>query len=336
MKRFSTFTGMAAALTAALLASAADAATFASNKISFRDITGAIEIRTTSGDEIDITIEQGRKSIPVMLSEKDGVVIVSGERWRDDGERNCCDGRITREFHPRDGRKLTTGEPVDNEFFADYPIIRVSMPVTGAVDFIDARMILDMERLNGPLSLDACYVYGQTSDVDEAVIGVIHGSRLVMGNIKGGVEIDTSGDADVMIGDAAIVDIDIAGPGDVVVGDVDGMLDVSIAGSGLARVARTDGPVTARIAGSGALSVKAGRADRLRAIIDGSGGVFFNGDAHQPDLKLYGSSEVHMERVTGRITRVGGGSVYVGGEKVRNTTPTFTKSAADDKVTDGQ
>ena len=175
-----------------------------------------------------------------------------------------------------------------------------------------------MERLAGSLNLDACYVYGETSDVGEAVVGVVHGSRLVMGNIEGGLEIDVSGDADVRAGDASIVDVDIAGPGDVVLGDIDGMLDVSIAGSGLVRATRVDGPVTARIAGSGALAVKAGKADRLRAFIDGSGAVFFRGAAVQPDLTLYGSSEVHLGSADGRIARHGGGAVYVGGVKLED------------------
>ncbi len=113
-----------------------------------------------------------------------------------------------------------------------------------------------------------------------------------------------------------MVDIDIAGPGDVLLGDVDGMLDVSIAGSGLVRSTRLDGPLTVRIAGSGAVVVKAGSADRLRATIDGSGGVYFGGEVTQPELRLFGSSEVKMHSVNGRMIRHGGGTVYVDGKRV--------------------
>ena len=185
------------------------------------------------------------------------------------------------------------------------------MPFQGDVDFVDARIKLNMDRLDGALSLDACYAYGEVGDVDSAVIGLVHGSRLVMGNVDAGLEIDMSGDTDLMVGNASMVDVDIAGPGDVILGNIDGMLDVSIAGSGLVRSTRLNGPLTARIAGSGAVAVKAGRADRLRATIDGSGGVYFSGTATQPELRLSGSSEVKMDAVNGRIIHHGSGHVYV-------------------------
>lgn len=313
----SALTGVGALVAA--LSGAAQAETYNLSDVSFRDFTGSVEIKTTSGDEVDITIRQGKTYAPVTLEEKDGVLIITGEKWKDGSADDCCDRRINREFLPRDGRKVSTGEAVDEDLFAAYPTIEVLMPFEGDVEFIDARIKLAMQRLGGSLNLDACYVYGETSDVGEAVIGVVHGSRLVVGNVKGGLEIDVSGDADVRVGNASIVDVDIAGSGDVVLGDIDGMLDVSIAGSGLVRATRMDGPTTARIAGSGMLAVKAGRTDKLRAFIDGSGGVFFGGAVTQPELTLYGSAEVRMDSVNGRITRHGkGGSVYVKGVKLEN------------------
>lgn len=295
------------------LVGAASAATFDTNKISFRNITGAVEIVTTSGDEIDFAMRQGMTYRHVKVFEKDGVVVIEGDAWRDDESQNCCDNRIARQVDLRKNRKLTTGKPVDEDLFRQFPTYVVSMPLTGDVEFIDARIKLDMDRLNGALSLDACYVYGETGDLDQAMVNVVDGSRLVMGNIAAGLELDLSGDADVRAGNAAMVDIDIAGPGDVILGAVDGMMDVSIAGSGLVRTTHIDGPVTARIAGSGGLYIKAGNADRLRATIDGSGGVFIDGAVSQPDLRLSGSAEVRMKSVTGRITRHGGGAVYVDG-----------------------
>lgn len=192
------------------------------------------------------------------------------------------------------------------------------MPYEGDVEFIDARIRLSMERLAGALHLDSCFVYGETSDVEEAIVNIIQGSRLVMGEVKAGLEIDVSGDADLRVGNASMVDVDMAGPGDVILGDIDGMLDVSIAGSGLVRAARLDGPMTVRIAGSGAVAVKGGSADKLRAFIDGSGAIFFSGAVTQPELKLYGSSEVRVDEINGRLIRHGGGAVYVKGVKVED------------------
>ncbi len=295
---------LAAGMTAAL-SGAAQAETYALSAVSIRDFAGTVNIKTTSGDEIDIAIRQGKSYVPVKLEDKDGVLVISGEAVKDEDGLDCCNRRITRTSHPREGRKLTTGEPVDEDFFAVHPTLEILMPYEGDVEFIDARIKLSMESLAGSLKLDACYVYGETSDLEEAVIGVVHGSRLVIGNVAGGLEIDVSGDADVRAGNASIVDVDIAGPGDVVLGDIDGM-----------RATRMDGPVKARIAGSGALAVKSGRADKLRAFIDGSGGVYFRGAATQPELTLYGSAEVHLDSANGRITRHGGGTIYVGGVKL--------------------
>lgn len=306
--RFAVFAWLAAAL----IAGPASAARFTADKIALEDVTGSVEIVTTGGDEIEVVIAQGKIYRQVMLSEKDGVVTVTGERWKDDRPDDCCNTRIRRSVEFRKDRKMSTGAPLDESLFADYPTIKVTMPRKGDVSFVDARMKLKMDALDGALALDACYVYGEAGDVGEAVIGIIAGSRLVLGDVGAGLEVDVSGDADLLTGDAAMADIDIAGPGDVVIGDIDGMLDVSIAGSGTVRAARIEGPLTARIAGSGAVSVKAGRAEKLKAFIDGSGGVFMGGTAVQPELRLSGSAEVRMGAMTGRLTHVGGGSVYVG------------------------
>jgi len=302
-----------AATAAALAAGPAAAERFNARNVQFLDVTGSIEVVTTgAGDEIEVVISQGKTNHPVLLSVDDaGLVTVRGETWREEETRDCCNERIRRTFEARHGRTASTGAKVDEDFFADFPIIKVTMPRAGDVAFVDARMKLKMDAIDGALNLDACYAYGETGDVGAAVIGVLSGSRLVVGNVGSGLEIDVSGDADVMTGNAATVDVDIAGAGDVILGDIDGMLDVSIAGSGVVRSTRLEGPLTARIAGSGVVAVKAGRADRLRAVIDGSGMVYFDGAAVQPDLKLYGSAEVRMGSLTGRITRAGSGEVYV-------------------------
>jgi hypothetical protein len=299
----------------AFAAAPASAERFTANKILFQDVTGKVEVTTTAGAEIEVVIRQGKTHKPVDLMMKDGLVTVKGERWQDDDHHDCCNDRIRREVNLRHDRTMSDGPPVDDAFFADYPTIVVSMPRKGAATFVDARMKLTMGDLEGPLDLDACYVYGETGAVKMASIGVLSGSRLIVGDVGSGLEIDVSGDADVKAGSAATVDVDIAGPGDVVLGPIDGMLDVSIAGSGNVRATSLDGPLTARIAGSGDVSVAAGKADRLKAIIDGSGTVHFRGTAVQPELKLYGSSEVHVGALQGRLVHLGSGEVFVAGKK---------------------
>ena len=295
----------------------ASAELFTADKVVFEDITGAVEIVTNSGDAVEVTIEQGKTYHKIdAILDADGIVRITGEKWREEETRDCCNTRIRRTFDARKDRELSTGEPVDESFFADYPTIKVTMPRNGDASFIDARMTIKMDDLAGALDLDACYAFGEIGNVEEAVIGVIAGSRLVVGNIAAALEVDVSGDADVLTGDAAMADIDIAGPGDVITGAIDGMLDVSIAGSGLVRTSRLDGPLTTRIAGSGAVSVKGGKADTLKATIDGSGGVYFEGAVGRADLRLFGSSEVQMGSLQRPLKHAGGGSVYMDGKLV--------------------
>lgn len=305
-------------VTVALAGAPAAAATFKADKIVFKDVTGDVRIiSSTATDEIEVSILQGGSYHRIAVAEDKGVLTLKGEKWREDETRDCCNDRITRTFHARADRKAAVGEPAIEDFFAAYPTITITLPRKTDIDFIDARMKLKMDDIAGALGLDACYVYGETGDVGNAVIGVTDGSRLVVGDVGAGLEIDISGDADVKTGSAASADVDIAGPGDAILGDIDGMLDVSIAGSGTVRSARVDGPMTVRIAGSGATMVKTGRADGLKATIDGSGAVYFDGEVERPDLRLYGSAEVHMGSVRGRIMRAGpDGEVFVGGKIV--------------------
>lgn len=300
----------------ALASAPASAERFEASRILFQNVTGNVEVTTHAGSEIEVVIRQAKTYREVKLSMKDGLVTVEGEKWKDDDHHDCCNDRIRREHHAMHGRTVTTGAPLEKDFFAGYPTIVVSMPRKGAASFVDARMTLKMDALDGPLDLDACYVYGEAGAVESAVLGVLSGSRLIVGDVATGLEIDVSGDADVKTGKAATVDVDIAGSGDVILGDVEGMLDVSIAGSGAVRATRLEGPLMTRIAGSGSVAIAMGKADQMKAIIDGSGTVEIKGLAVDPELRLYGSSEIRLGSVRGRIMHYGSGKVYVDGKLV--------------------
>ena len=308
-------TGILASLALALIADPAFAGRFEASKVSFENIIGEVNIVTTGGDEISVNVRQGKtyQSVSVRLVEDE--LIISGESspWDDAG--GCCGNRIRREESLQRDR---AAPPDPNAFLADYPIFEISAPRKSDIAFTNARIRLSLGGLDGRLTLAACYAYGETAELGQASIGVISGSRLAIGDVKSKLELDLSGKAAVVAGSAAMADIDIAGAGEVMMGGVDGMLDVSIAGSGLARVARIDGPMTVRIAGSGTAAVQGGKADKLTATIDGSGGVYFEGVAVSPTLRLNGSPTVRLGGVEGRVTRHGRGEVYVGGEPRSN------------------
>lgn len=309
-------TALAAVLATAVMQGSALAARFEAQDIRFENVVGTVEIITNNGSQIDVVIRQGKSYVPLRVVHEEGTVRIVAEKWREEENRDCCNTRILRRGDSRHGRTASRGAPADEGFFADQPTIQVTMPRKGDVAFVDARIRLRMDVLDGALDLDGCYVYGETGNLGEAVIGLVEGSRLVIGDVAGALEADISGDADLRVGKAAMADIDIAGSGDVALGEIDGMLDVSIAGSGTVRGARLDGPLTARIAGSGAVMIQAGRADSLKATIDGSGLVSFEGTAARPVLRLFGSAEARFGAVEGRLFRAGGGEVYVAGALV--------------------
>lgn len=294
------------------------AARYKASKVSFQDITGAVIVTTTGGEDVELTITQGKVYRPLTVRLEGDELIIAGEAPDAPEYRDCCNDRIRRDENLAQDRKAAANqpEPSPDALFADYPVIAIAMPRKNDISFTDARIKLTMSALDGRLMLDACYVYGETESLGAATIGVIAGSRLAIGDVKSMLELDISGDAEVVGGSAAMTDIDIAGPGSATIGAVDGMADISIAGSGVARTGRIDGPLTVRIAGSGVMVAQGGRVDKFTATIDGSGEVVVEGTAVNPEVRLYGSSIVRLGAVEGRLVRHGMGEVYVGDKLV--------------------
>ncbi|MEO1013641.1 MAG: DUF2807 domain-containing protein [Pseudomonadota bacterium] len=311
---------VAAALALAIAAggslSTAAAADFTANRLSIRDVTADVRIVTIAGEEMKVDIRQGTEfqTIRVTHDEEAGRVTLQGEGWNDP-EDGCCDSRITREFDAAADRNRDPAE-VRREAFKKYPVITISMPREGFAEFDDVRMLINMDDLAGGVVMDACYAYGEIGNLEEAAIGIVDGSRLVVGDVTADLEVDLSGDADIRLGNTSAVDVDVSGAGEAVLSQVDGLLDVSIAGSGLVRAARLDGPLTARIAGSGDIYVQDGRADPVKAIIQGSGSVIFEGAVAGTDLRLSRSARVNFGSVRGKINKVGSGEVFVAGKRV--------------------
>ncbi len=305
---------LAAVLTvfAAVIADPALAARYKADKVSFQNITGAVTITTTGGEDVELTIRQGKVYRPLAVTLDGAELVITGEAPLESDFRDCCNDRIRRTESLARDRAAAGASPSPDDLFADYPVIEIAIPRKNDVSFTDARIRLKMGALEGRLMLDACYVYGETEQLGSATIGVIAGSRLALGDVKSMLELDISGDAEVIAGSAAMADIDIAGPGEAMIGAVDGMVDISIAGSGRVRTGRVDGPVAVRIAGSGAVVAQGGRANKLVATMDGSGELVIEGIAVNPELRLYGSPIVRLGAVEGGMNRHGMGEVYVG------------------------
>ena len=58
----------------------AAAAQFSASKVVFQDVTGAVNIKTTSGDVVDVTIRQGEVYRSLSVKMIDGALVIAGER----------------------------------------------------------------------------------------------------------------------------------------------------------------------------------------------------------------------------------------------------------------
>jgi hypothetical protein len=133
----------------------ASAARYTAGKVSFQDITGEVRITTTGGEDVDVTIRQGKTYRPVSVTLVKGELVIAGERWREDEAKDCCNDRIRRtENLQRDRAAAVTGPAEDrNAFFDDYPVIEVALPRKNDVAFTDARILLSMGAIDGPMKV---------------------------------------------------------------------------------------------------------------------------------------------------------------------------------------
>jgi hypothetical protein len=188
---------------AALAADPALAARYKAAKVSFQDITGAVTVTTTGGEDVELKITQGKVYRPISVRMEGDTLIIAGEPPTDLDFRDCCNDRIRRS-ESLVGDRAGGAPPSPDSIFADYPVIEISMPRKNDLSFEDARLRLKLGALDGRLMLDACYVYGETETLGSATIGVIAGSRLALGDVKSMLELDVSGDAEVFGAAAAM------------------------------------------------------------------------------------------------------------------------------------
>lgn len=303
------------AINAPMVALSAD---FSAEKVILSNVKGRLEIQTGNFDQVTVTVRQGAVYQRLRIAETDGVLGITGEFQGVVNESRCCVGGIYRDFRSVQANHVAEGSRAAAEIATDHPVISIVAPMSMGFEIFNSHLEVDAGAIGGRLLLEACAIYGEFGGLDHAVINLLAGSHLVVGDVKSMLELDISGNSSLVGGDVSMIDADIAGSGDVTISNVTGMADISIAGSGQVRLAHVNGPLTARIAGSGVVSAQAGTADPLRAIIDGSGGVYVQGQAKSPDLRLSGSAEVRMGSVAGKLRRYGTGAVFIGGEEIPN------------------
>lgn len=294
------------------------AAEFSAEKVTLSNVRARLELQTGSFDQVNVTIQQGKAYHRLRVEEVGGVLGITGDFQGIETQDHCCSDNIRRDFRPANPQNDGDGRGQAEAPDSDFPVILITAPASVDLEIFNSHLEVEAGAIEGRLLLEACAIYGEFGVLDHAVINLLPGSRLVVGDVKSLLELDISGDASLVGGNVSMIDADIAGSGDVTVSSVTGMADISIAGSGRVRMAHINGPLTARIAGSGVVSAQSGTADPLRVLIDGSGGVYLQGQAKSPDLRLSGSAEVRLRSVAGQIRRHGIGVVFVGGEELPN------------------
>ncbi|MEZ5895949.1 MAG: DUF2807 domain-containing protein [Parvularculaceae bacterium] len=296
----------------------ARAAEFSAEKVTVSNVRAHLVIHTGSYDQVTVTIQQGKAYHRLRIEEVGGVLRITGDFQGVETQGHCCSGIIRRDFRSANTKSAGDGREVAATPASDFPVISITAPLSVDLEVFNSHLEVDADAIEGRLLLEACAIYGEFGALDQAVINLLPGSRLVIGDVKSLLELDMSGDASLVGGNVSMMDADIAGSGDVTVSSVTGMADISIAGSGRVRMAHITGPLTARIAGSGVVSAQSGTADPLKVLIDGSGGVYVQGQAQSPDLRLSESAEVRIGSVAGQLRRHGTGVVIVGGEELPN------------------
>lgn len=135
-----------------------------------------------------------------------------------------------------------------------------------------------------------------------------------VGNVEGPMRISQAGSGNTRTGSATEAKVRVAGSGDTVVGDIRGGLDIDIAGSGDVAVTSVTGPLGVHVAGSGDVRVGGGHATTMSVSVAGSGNVDFRGTADTLKARIAGSGDVRAREVKGQVSKtvMGSGGVTIG------------------------
>lgn len=227
---------------------------------------------------------------------------------------------------------------------ADYPTVRLRVPVATALAIQGIDGIARIGDIAAPLSVDATTVDLVAGNVATATIDWSGSGRIELGDVSGPIVVRLGGSGDFIVGKAGAAKIEKRGSGDMVIGAVKGSFvaevrgtgDVSVAdvgtttvekhgsgnvrfgrvagglsytsfGIGDAEVAAVDGPVLIETTSSGEVHIRDGRANPLKVVMREYGFFTMDGEAVNPDLTAEGASIVRINSYTGQLRAQGTG-----------------------------
>jgi hypothetical protein len=269
----------AAAAAATLAASAANAAS-----VEVKNAVARVTVIPEARSDIKVEIVQANGKLPIEVRTFAGQTIVDGglrRRIRD------CRGR---------GENVSViVRGVGDVAWRDMPQIVIHTPRDVDVDAGGA-------------------VWGSVGRAASVNLGNAGCGDWTVANVEGNMRISQAGSGDTHAGSAGSAKVRVAGSGDTIVGDIKGGLDVDIAGSGDVTAASVEGALDVHVAGSGDVKVASGHATSMEVTVAGSGDVRFGGVADTLKARIAGSGDVHARQVTGSISKtvMGSGGVTIG------------------------
>ena len=274
-----TFLILAAAAAALSAAGAANA-----GSVEVKDAVARVTVIAENRTDVKVEIVQANPRLPIEV--------------RTFGSQTIVDGGLRRRIHDCRGRGENIHVRVRGEgevAWRDMPQIVIHTPRD-----VDINV---GEAVWGSVGRSASLRFGNSGCGDWTVA-----------NVEGALRLSQAGSGDTRAGSAGSAKIRVAGSGDTLLGDIKGGLDVDIAGSGDVSASSVEGELEVHIAGSGDVKVASGHATSMGVTVAGSGDVNFGGTADTLRARIAGSGDVRARQVTGSVSKtvLGSGGVTIG------------------------
>lgn len=190
--------------------------------------------------------------------------------------------------------------------------VKISMPRGGDVHVDGLVGDAQIGDTMGSMHFEAVATNSTIGRVSNAKISLAGSGKVSIASVQGDLNAETAGAGKIMAGNVGGVHADVAGSGAIELGNINGDLHLDIAGSGDFSARRLNGGAHIDIAGSGSVHIDDGQADPFHVDILGSGDVHFGGVAVDPHISGFGSGQVKLHAIKGKLSSDGMANVKIG------------------------
>jgi hypothetical protein len=190
--------------------------------------------------------------------------------------------------------------------------VKITMPRGGDVHVEDLVGDAQIGDTMGSMHFGAVSTNSTIGRVADAKIDLAGSGKVTIASVQGDLHAETAGAGKIVAGNVGAVNADVAGSGAIDLGNVNGDLHLDIAGSGDFSAKSLNGGAHIDIAGSGSVHIDNGKADPFHVDILGSGDVHFGGVAVDPHVSGFGSGQVRIHAIKGKLSSDGMANVKIG------------------------